>query len=218
VSILDLTNLSYSRSAYDVDPAELIANAETQLYGHRVDFDSMVGVGLSGLLVLPLLARHFDVPFFGCRKRNEPSHNSLLPQGGGRIGQKWILIDDAKVTGNTVAKVQRTISLVTRKHNFKTTYKGAYFYNSYANTPGAFQGPEDDAKQSSLQRYTDDAGNVKYIPSDMYFRIKSVFDVYAPDRTCVVDKTMEHFRRTDYRGWGHDQVLKIVEHLDRVAS
>src|SRR3954471_24570942 len=70
--ILDLTGFSYSKPAYQYCTEELIENAETQLYGHNVDFDSMVGIGLSGILVLPLLARHFNVPFFACRRVKKP--------------------------------------------------------------------------------------------------------------------------------------------------
>jgi len=214
--ILDLTGFSYSKPAYQYSTEELIENAETQLYGHKVEFDSMVGIGLSGILVLPLLARHFNVPFFACRKGEETHHNSELPEGGGRIGKRWILIDDAKVTGSTIANVRSIIKTVTDRFNFDATYVGTYSYNCYDNTPGSFEGPEDHAQPTSMRRiYVD--GVVDYVPSDMYYRVNSIMEVMS-NRSSVyaVDLTMKHFEpKLELYGWSRSKIFDVARFIDQ---
>lgn len=217
-TVLDLTNHSYSRPAYAYSTDELIDNAETQLYGHDVKFDSMVGIGLSGLLVLPLLARHFDVPFFACRKGEEIHHNSELPEGGGRIGKRWILIDDAKVTGNTIKRVRGIIADVVQRYNFDTEYVGTYSYNSYCNTPGSFEGPEDNAQPHSVKAIKVD-GITEYVDSDMYYRIESVMSVMLSQYPeMALSRTIAHFAN-DYKyatyGWDLDNMIKTASFVKK---
>jgi hypothetical protein len=208
--VLDLTSLSYSKPAYNYDTSELIRNAETQLYGHKVEFDSMVGIGLSGLLVLPLLARHFKVPFFACRKGEESHHNNNLPEGGGRIGQRWLMVDDGKVTGATITKVRGIISRVAQRYDFDTEYVGCYSYNGYINSPGFFEGPEEYAMPTSLQQFEID-GVVHYVPSDMFYRIRTILEKHFEENpSTAVSATMDYFRKVNFRGWDESLVAEVV--------
>jgi hypothetical protein len=212
-NILDLTSFSYSRPAYASDVSELLINAETQLHGFNVQFDSMVGIGLSGLLVLPLLARHFDVPFFACRKGEESHHNSNLPEGGGRIGKRWLMIDDGKVTGATIAKVRTIVDTVAERFAFSTEYVGCYSYNSYSNSPGFFEGPGENDYPQSLQRFRVD-GTYQYVPSDMFYRIKTITEKhFEEDPTDFYSATMEYFRKVNFRGWDEKLVAEVINYV-----
>lgn len=213
-AILDLTRHSYSKPAFAYDTASLIEDAETQLIGQNVDFDSMVGIGLSGLLVLPVLARHFNVPFFACRKGEESHHNRELPEGGGRIGRKWILIDDAIVTGSTIKKVQSIIETVANRYNFETEFMGTYFYQHFSAEFGSFKSPEEYSDPRSVSKIEID-GEAAYVSSYMFKAVSDVMQAKALDRReTAVTETLNHFRRKNFNGWDVETMINIVHYVD----
>jgi hypoxanthine phosphoribosyltransferase len=171
---LDLTANSYSKAAYG-SVSQLIANAEMQLDGQDIQFDSMVGIGNSGLLVLPILARHFCVPFFALRKPGQISHNSKQPEGDGVIGHNWILIDDVKVLGNTINYAVKTIGKLARQHNFIACYRGTYLYEPMSQSPGEFVHPDDVA--TSVMQVTNPNGTTRYITYGVYAKVKEVLEL-----------------------------------------
>lgn len=128
------------------DTDELFHNAETQLHGQKIKFDSFVGIGLSGVLVLPILARHFDVPFLALRKAGVDCHDTygIGKYGRGTIGRNWILIDDFVSSGNTIRVAQERVGAGLREAGggFYTEYMGCYAYgSSYGSSDGAFHHP-----------------------------------------------------------------------------
>ena len=147
--------LTFGKSYFDQafgDVDSLIENAETQLIGLDIKFDSMVGIGLSGLLVLPILARHFDVPFLALRKPNVESHdtdmwggtNFVGQFGRGTIGKRWILVDDFVSTGTTMRNAETRVKAGIKAENpdFRTKFVGCYCYGSnYGESYGKFVYP-----------------------------------------------------------------------------
>lgn len=125
-----LQMMSYLYNAFD-DTERLVKNAESRLYG--VDFDTMIGTGLSGALVIPVLARAMGKKFAIVRKLDkEASHSRNIFEG--EIGQKWIFVDDFVASGRTRLHVREIIDDYVKRHNswssdkFHTQYVGTYTY------------------------------------------------------------------------------------------
>lgn len=109
-----------------------------------VDFDSLVGTGLSGALVVPVLARALKKTFMIVRKTHDASHSRNLAEG--ILGRKWIFVDDFMASGKTRSRCLDTIAQVDRNHTSGcdcgacnsspppegwvpwSTYAGSYFY------------------------------------------------------------------------------------------
>lgn len=67
------------------------------------DFDTLVGVGVSGAVVVPTLARLLGVDFAIVRKENDGSHGWNKVEGV--VGKKWLFVDDLVSSGATVRRV-----------------------------------------------------------------------------------------------------------------
>jgi len=128
-----IRNISYSRDAFS-DPDQLIKNAKRALTG--VDYDTMVGTGLSGSLVIPTLARALGKEWAIIRKASESSHAGAGFEG--TIGKRWIFVDDFMETGSTERAVMQGVREATDLWNRTmpamlqeplSTYVGAYLYS-----------------------------------------------------------------------------------------
>jgi len=107
-----------------LDLPGVIDEAKEALKG--IDFDTLVGTGFSGGIVIPALALAMNKNFVLVRKENDDSHH-----GGGRLvgqlGQRWIFVDDFVVSGKTRARV---IEKVGGACKFQAvTMVGQYMYN-----------------------------------------------------------------------------------------
>lgn len=118
------------------DEKRLIEEARKAL--ENVEFDTMVGIGLSGSLVIPILARAFGANFAIVRKERSSHDDSAVV---GHIGHKWIFVDDFISTGTSREKVISAISEITQRiskwdestqsytyKKFDTKYVGTYEY------------------------------------------------------------------------------------------
>lgn len=56
------------------------------------DFDTLVGVGVSGAVIVPILARLLGVDFAIVRKDNDGTHGWNKIEGV--VGSKWLFVDD----------------------------------------------------------------------------------------------------------------------------
>lgn len=101
-----------------------------------VKFDTMVGTGLSGTLVVPTLARAFGVHWAIIRKEVSIHTNTKIE---GDIGQNWLFVDDFISSGETLRRVQNIVNGITWSEydqttwsyqtvNFTTNYVGTYEY------------------------------------------------------------------------------------------
>ena len=121
------------RAVYDLPL--VIEKAKTDLA--NIDFDTMVGTGFSGGVVIPTLAMAMGKQFVLVRKDNDNSHHGpgrLL----GSLGKRWIFVDDFVSTGQTKRRVIEKIAdacsrPVWPSENVHTTeYVGDYVYGMSA--------------------------------------------------------------------------------------
>lgn len=64
-----------------------------------LNYDTLVGTGMSGALVVPSLARALEVDFLIVRKQEDDSHHSGRLMG--TLGERWVFVDDFTSTGGT---------------------------------------------------------------------------------------------------------------------
>jgi orotate phosphoribosyltransferase len=99
-----------------------------------VDFDTLVGTGFSGSIVIPALALAMGKKFVLIRKETDDSHH-----GGGRLvgelGNKWIFVDDFVSSGKTRQRVIDKVEEV----DSDTEYVGQYMYVSYSDKGPQFE-------------------------------------------------------------------------------
>lgn len=135
-----MTNISYSDEAF-YNPEELINKAKTILDFHSVNYDTMVGIGLSGSLVIPTLARALNKDFAIIRKSGTYSHGASVGFEG-TIGDRWLFVDDFISTGATLTTVYSRINEIS-DYYYKPIPKfvGAYLYGRKARSR-PFRSPE----------------------------------------------------------------------------
>lgn len=90
-----------------------------------LEYDTLVGTGLSGALVVPTLAR-----LMGCNwaivRKSDGSHSGNRIEGD--IGQKWLFVDDIVSSGRTLRNVIKTVKDVCTSSRHNTELVGAYQY------------------------------------------------------------------------------------------
>lgn len=111
--------------------------ALTRRFDHELpslpEFDTLVGTGLSGTLVVPLLARHAGKFWAIVRKEGDGSHSSNKIEG--RLGTRYLFVDDVISTGTTKNFVIDSVIRAVENHNrwalVKSTcaYVGNYLYS-----------------------------------------------------------------------------------------
>lgn len=91
-----------------------------------LEFDTVVGTGLSGALVVPRLAEWFDVDFLIIRKPGDGSHSSSEFEGN--LGRRWLFVDDFIDTGSTFNNVFCHVSYASEANRWETEFVGAWLY------------------------------------------------------------------------------------------
>lgn len=99
-------------------------------------FDTLVGTGMSGALIVPTLARALRKHWLVVRKPDDGTHD--YHGAVGQIGERWIFVDDFLSTGKTFQRVMRWINdnAQGRVYDYKsdsykttkTTFVGTYMY------------------------------------------------------------------------------------------
>lgn len=121
----------YLRQAY-ADPAEIILRAQDLL--RDATYDTMVGTGLSGALVIPMLARALDKHWLIVRKPDDGSHSHLPVEGD--LGARWLFVDDFISSGDTRKRVKREVRDIARRKGHTAVYAGDYTYSPPKFWPG----------------------------------------------------------------------------------
>lgn len=113
----------------------VIETATSELNNSDIDFDTVVGTGLSGSLLTPQLGRSLKKNWAVIRKNNESSHdgNPFV----GTLGSRWIFVDDFIATGSTFLAVEKAIRDAVNQRrawdskyiNFSTKCVGDYCYS-----------------------------------------------------------------------------------------
>jgi orotate phosphoribosyltransferase len=93
----------------------------------NVEFDTLIGTGFSGGVVIPALALAMGKKFVLIRKETDDSHHGsgmLL----GELGERWIFVDDFVSSGRTRERVLRKVEETAREYKVETEYVGQYMY------------------------------------------------------------------------------------------
>lgn len=121
-----ISHISYSHAAFG-QPETLILNARANL--KDIEYDTMIGTGLSGALVIPILARALNKHFAIIRKSTETSHSYKNFEGN--IGYRWLFVDDFIASGRTLRTVYGTMTHIIRQHATQPVqFIGAYCYDT----------------------------------------------------------------------------------------
>lgn len=107
------------------DAQGIIEDARDALKG--ISYDSLVGTGLSGALVVPLLGRALDKHWMIVRKDEDGSHSHR--KGEGSLGARWVFVDDLIDSGRTAKRIQREVSKICEQAKHETSHVGSYLYN-----------------------------------------------------------------------------------------
>lgn len=141
--------MSFQLRTYYMDDAlfnlgDVIERAKKDLAD--VDFDTIVGTGFSGGIVIPALALAMGKKFVLIRKETDDSHH-----GRGRLvgdlGSRWIFVDDFVSSGRTRDRVIKKIEEQVEAYSGATEYVGQYMYVNYD------KGPEFELKGSERTGY-----------------------------------------------------------------
>lgn len=120
----------------------------------EVDFDTLVGTGFSGSIVIPSIALALGKNFVLIRKETDDSHHGK-GRLVGQLGQKWIFVDDFVSSGRTRQRVIDKIeeAVVTyRQLGYavdEVELVGQYMYVNYDDKGPQFE-PEGSAKRGYL--------------------------------------------------------------------
>ena len=91
-----------------------------------VDYDTLIGTGLSGALAVPALARAVGCKWAVVRKDGDGSHSGNAVEG--TVGRRWVFVDDLISTGQTRLRVRESMAQFSCDNNFDTEYVGDYLY------------------------------------------------------------------------------------------
>lgn len=112
-----------------VSREQQIAQARAVLLDPRVpDFDTMVGSGLSGTLLVPRLADVFECHWLIVRKPQDVERSHAHQPAEGNLGRRWLFVDDFISGGLTVKRCIETIGDLSREFAQPTECVGAYLY------------------------------------------------------------------------------------------
>lgn len=106
------TRAGYMDEAFEPDLSTLVEKF-IDTAGH-LKFDTLIGTGLSGTLVVPHIARALGLKWAIVRK-DDGAHSSNPFEG--ELGQRWLFVDDFVSSGATLQRVQDKILAFVDKHN-----------------------------------------------------------------------------------------------------
>lgn len=91
-----------------------------------VQFDTLVGTGLSGAVVVPALSLALKKKFVLIRKREDGSHHRGRVLG--ELGKRWIFVDDFVSSGSTRERVIDRVAECALDSGSETVMVGQYMY------------------------------------------------------------------------------------------
>lgn len=115
--------------------SEVIETAQDRL--KDVDFDTMVGTGFSGGVVIPALALAMGKKFVLIRKETDDSHHGK-GQLLGQLGARWVFVDDFVSSGRTRERVIEKINTAAEEHSAVAEMVGQYMYHCWNEETGDY--------------------------------------------------------------------------------
>lgn len=114
-----------------------------------VEFDTLVGTGFSGGVVIPAMALAMGKNFLLIRKENDDSHHGP-GLSIGNLGERWIFVDDFVSLGRTKERVFRKVVEQAYHRDWNTAYVGDYLYANQNRWVPIEEQDEDDRGYVSL--------------------------------------------------------------------
>ena len=74
------------------------------------NFDTIVCIGVSGMLLAPMLAAKYHKELIVVRKGLEGTHSKCILESSGKPCHKYIIIDDLMASCNTVRNLLKSVS------------------------------------------------------------------------------------------------------------
>lgn len=121
---LDFRKGSYLRTVLVDDPSEMIDQARRTL--KAINYDTMIGIGLSGTLAVPTLGRALGKNWAVARKSETRTHSMYTVEGV--VGRRWIAVDDCIASGRTLDNLVKTVTAAVARQGGTSFYVGAYLY------------------------------------------------------------------------------------------
>lgn len=103
----------YMSEAYAPTP-KLVRDTAYNLRPYHLKYDTMVGTGLSGSLVIPRLARAMHKEWLIIRKPGDGTHSD--EPGEGMHGDRWLFVDDFVSSGSTRTRVLEAVGAIVGYH------------------------------------------------------------------------------------------------------
>jgi hypothetical protein len=129
------------------DPDELVRKFKRTIIEDGFDlheFDTLVGTGFSGALVVPTLARATGRDFLIVRKPNDSHHHgSAIAEGNYNDSGNWLFVDDGIGTGKTYTRVRHAVNKLATSYRLPDNFQGAYLYGHDAMHPAQILTPRD---------------------------------------------------------------------------
>jgi len=100
---------------------DLVSEARRMLCS--IDFDTIVGTGLSGALIIPDVAQALDKKWAIVRKDNDSVHAVYNIEGS--VGERWLFFDDLIASGRTLKFVGERMAAAYPQ----AAYVGVYEYH-----------------------------------------------------------------------------------------
>lgn len=131
--------------AFD-SPEEQSRRMTQTLANHNVYFDqydTLVGTGFSGALVVPQLGRALAKDYLLIRKPGDSHHHgTAIAEGNFNNSGKWIFVDDGIATGATYSRVRKAVNQLAISGGVPDLFHGAYLYGHGEMYPAAFWTPD----------------------------------------------------------------------------
>lgn len=121
------------------NPTRTVRVARQKLKGKA--YDMLVGTGMSGALVVPVLAYALRKRYCIVRKTNDKgkaNHSEYAVEGKIRYGDRWLFVDDFVASGETRKRVHKAMATLVDKNNIK--FAGQYMYHDSAEDGGVKMG------------------------------------------------------------------------------
>lgn len=125
---------------------EFLLDEFNALVPKDLKFDTLVGSGLSGTIAVTELARRLDKHYLVVRKENDGTHSAHPVEG--KLGKRWLFVDDTVSSGRTFCRVWNVIDKLRYSRGFSTEYVGRVLY-----TDCEFYRSPSDAGDYLLQNY-----------------------------------------------------------------
>lgn len=121
------THASYLEQMWR-DPGKVVATFLAKLREYPLEIDTLIGRGISGALSAQLIATATGLNYAVVRKEGESAHSYRRVEG--RVGRRWLFVDDLIDTGETLKATVTAVNTLSNTEGWKTSLQGAFLYNA----------------------------------------------------------------------------------------